>query len=272
MLGQENGPTDPEHCTAPAQFEVHRHLDISLIVCAEHVGPVLLHANNVMWPPQITLLKAGEHPEHAVVAGSEQALQREAAYAAEFGDDDFPDGAPPGLTSALLVDRPVAADASQLTEALLALGTACPAAGAASRRKDVPVLLGALLSVVETTMTLTCGPETVPDVLRGYKSTSHLVNDNAGWATMLHLRQARTAMEIGRVLDSETSYAAENAAHLASGLLRLESVRLGRTVGGPGGPVPVKDMYRQAKVLLTRLRQAMDQEVRTELGRAGHRV
>lgn len=49
--------TDPRRaCTAPARFEIGRYLDHPLPVCPEHLGPALLQAPNVLWPPGITLI------------------------------------------------------------------------------------------------------------------------------------------------------------------------------------------------------------------------
>ncbi|MFG3224704.1 hypothetical protein ACGF07_07990 [Kitasatospora sp. NPDC048194] len=44
---QRSGPDDRERCPEPAWFVIHRHLDSDLVVCAGHLGPVILHAPNV---------------------------------------------------------------------------------------------------------------------------------------------------------------------------------------------------------------------------------
>ncbi|WP_372412255.1 hypothetical protein [Streptomyces luteireticuli] len=200
-----SGPDDPEVCANAAVFEINRHLDTTLGLCPAHLGPLLLGARNVLWPPQVQLLDdPGGHPEEAVVAGSSEAQRREAGFHARLGR---------------FVDMPEYGPTSPrcLVDALLAVDTPCPAAGAATSSKDVPVLLGALLAAVETGLVLSgSGPESVGDVLRGCKSASDLVPDTSGWATMLHFRLARTAAEVERVLDSDTAYAAGASARLAS--------------------------------------------------------
>ncbi|MFI0716485.1 hypothetical protein ACH4SK_39045 [Streptomyces inhibens] len=138
----------------------------------------------------------------------------------------------------------------------------------------MPVLLGALLAAVEDALMESGngGPESVAAVLRGYEAASSLVR-KAGWATALHLRFARTAAEVERVLGSEIGYAATGAAHLASSVLRLEMVAGTRSIQKPrGGPVPSKEMFQSAKKLLAEVRSALDHEVRQELARADHRV
>ncbi|MER7963683.1 hypothetical protein [Streptomyces ardesiacus] len=51
--GGENGTAD---CGDPARFEVARHLRAPLRVCPVHLGPALLLAAGVLWPPGITLV------------------------------------------------------------------------------------------------------------------------------------------------------------------------------------------------------------------------
>ncbi|MEH0517330.1 hypothetical protein QBC31_42990 [Streptomyces sp. B21-079] len=80
-----SGPDDPEFCTKPAEFEILRLLDTSVISCPGHLGPLLLGANNVLWPPQVQLLDASQHPEKAVVTGSAEAKRREAEFRASLG-------------------------------------------------------------------------------------------------------------------------------------------------------------------------------------------
>ncbi|MFE0495403.1 hypothetical protein [Streptomyces albidoflavus] len=80
-----SGPDDPEFCTKPAAFEIDRLLDTSLISCPDHLGPLLLGANNVLWPPQVQLLDANEHPEKAVVIGSAEAKRRETEFVKSLG-------------------------------------------------------------------------------------------------------------------------------------------------------------------------------------------
>lgn len=254
-----SGPDDPEPCTEAAFFEIDRLRDTSLASCPAHLGPLLAGARNVLWPPRIRLLEPDESPENAMVVGSEKAQRAEAEFSGEPG---LPAGAP---------KRPNV-DPRRLVEAISALGTTCPADG--SSPKNVPVLLGALLAAAECALVESGngGPESVSEVLRGYEAASSFVAE-AGWATALHFRFARTAAELERVLDSEVGYAATGAAHLASSVLRLEMVAGGRGVREPGGGlVPPKEMYRAAKTILAEVRSVLDKEVRQELAQAGHRV
>ncbi|MFJ3231575.1 hypothetical protein [Streptomyces sp. NPDC086787] len=47
------GGTD---CRDPAVFEVARHRKPPLRVCPVHLGPSLLMASGVLWPPAVTLI------------------------------------------------------------------------------------------------------------------------------------------------------------------------------------------------------------------------
>ncbi|MFE0279606.1 hypothetical protein [Streptomyces olivaceus] len=49
---------DPAGCGDPARFEVARHLRTPLHVCPVHLGPSLLLADGVLWPPVISLIRA----------------------------------------------------------------------------------------------------------------------------------------------------------------------------------------------------------------------
>ncbi|MCQ4204923.1 hypothetical protein ACFW5W_07590 [Streptomyces sp. NPDC058783] len=51
--GVENGVED---CGDPVRFEVARHLRAPLRVCPVHLGPSLLLAAGVLWPPGIILV------------------------------------------------------------------------------------------------------------------------------------------------------------------------------------------------------------------------
>ncbi|MFD8396063.1 hypothetical protein ACFV2N_44450 [Streptomyces sp. NPDC059680] len=44
-------------CPDRARFIVSRHIDFPLPVCPEHLGPALLLARNVLWPPHISLVR-----------------------------------------------------------------------------------------------------------------------------------------------------------------------------------------------------------------------
>jgi hypothetical protein len=47
---------DPGDCPDPARFEVVRHGLPPLRVCPVHLGPSLLLAAGVLWPPGISLI------------------------------------------------------------------------------------------------------------------------------------------------------------------------------------------------------------------------
>ncbi|MDQ0405239.1 hypothetical protein OIE75_19855 [Streptomyces sp. NBC_01723] len=51
------GGTGPGDCGDPVRFEVARHLRTPLRVCPVHLGPSLLLAEGVLWPPGITLVR-----------------------------------------------------------------------------------------------------------------------------------------------------------------------------------------------------------------------
>ncbi|MEU5115467.1 MULTISPECIES: hypothetical protein [Streptomyces] len=53
--GGDDG-TDGTDCADPAVFEVARHDRPPLRVCPVHLGPSLLMASGVLWPPEITLI------------------------------------------------------------------------------------------------------------------------------------------------------------------------------------------------------------------------
>ncbi|WP_399886884.1 hypothetical protein ACGH7X_20680 [Streptomyces sp. BBFR51] len=56
--GPYGGGTEPGgDCGDPARFEVARHLRAPLRVCPLHLGPSLLLADGVLWPPGITLVR-----------------------------------------------------------------------------------------------------------------------------------------------------------------------------------------------------------------------
>ena len=54
--GGEGEQADGTHCSDPAVFEVARHGRPPLRVCPVHLGPALLLASGVLWPPEITLI------------------------------------------------------------------------------------------------------------------------------------------------------------------------------------------------------------------------
>jgi hypothetical protein len=48
---------DPGDCGDPARFEVARYRRTPLAVCPVHLGPALLLAEGVLWPPEIRLIR-----------------------------------------------------------------------------------------------------------------------------------------------------------------------------------------------------------------------
>ena len=52
-------------CGRVALFLVDRLDDARLSTCAEHLGPVLEHGENVIWPPKIEWLGDGHLPSSA---------------------------------------------------------------------------------------------------------------------------------------------------------------------------------------------------------------
>ncbi|MER5859540.1 hypothetical protein ACFV2Z_07270 [Streptomyces sp. NPDC059688] len=54
--GGEGHQADGTDCSDPAVFEVARHHRPPLPVCPVHLGPSLLLAAGVLWPPQIHLI------------------------------------------------------------------------------------------------------------------------------------------------------------------------------------------------------------------------
>jgi hypothetical protein len=54
--GGEGGQARGTDCSDPAVFEVVRHQLPPLLVCPVHLGPALLMANGVLWPPEIRLI------------------------------------------------------------------------------------------------------------------------------------------------------------------------------------------------------------------------
>ena len=58
-------------CGVRAVFEVERVADTNLLACAEHLGPLLQHAVNVLWPPVVKWTGEGQKPENSVAAGAD---------------------------------------------------------------------------------------------------------------------------------------------------------------------------------------------------------
>ncbi|MEU0336407.1 hypothetical protein [Streptomyces sp. NPDC006193] len=54
--GGEGHQADGTDCSDPAVFEVARHGRPSLPVCPVHLGPALLMASRILWPPVIRLI------------------------------------------------------------------------------------------------------------------------------------------------------------------------------------------------------------------------
>ncbi|WP_330294113.1 hypothetical protein [Streptomyces griseorubiginosus] len=54
---RHSGPRDGAECGARARFEISRHARPPLVVCPQHLGPALLLADGVLWPPEIRLVR-----------------------------------------------------------------------------------------------------------------------------------------------------------------------------------------------------------------------
>jgi hypothetical protein len=56
-LGPYGGAQEAaDRCQDPARFEIARHGQPALSVCPVHLGPSLLLAACVLWPPRITMV------------------------------------------------------------------------------------------------------------------------------------------------------------------------------------------------------------------------
>lgn len=64
-------PSGSTLCGKPALFEVERVADTPFATCAEHLGPILKEAVNVLWPPVVTWLGPGPKPVRSIAAGAE---------------------------------------------------------------------------------------------------------------------------------------------------------------------------------------------------------
>lgn len=71
------GPEGQTRCEKPGIFQIDRVADTSMPVCAEHLGPVLAHANTVLWPPRIGWDGGGDRPPNALDAAAAEARDRE---------------------------------------------------------------------------------------------------------------------------------------------------------------------------------------------------
>ncbi|MCX5238520.1 hypothetical protein OG824_25310 [Streptomyces prunicolor] len=56
-LGPYGDPSDGMDCSSTARFQVLRHRQPVLLVCPVHLGPSLLMADGVLWPPQLSLIR-----------------------------------------------------------------------------------------------------------------------------------------------------------------------------------------------------------------------
>ena len=56
--GGEDHPAGASDCSDPAVFEVVRHHLPPLQLCPVHLGPALLMADGVLWPPEIRIIGA----------------------------------------------------------------------------------------------------------------------------------------------------------------------------------------------------------------------
>lgn len=64
-------PSGSTLCGKHAVFEVERVADTTLTTCAEHLGPILKEAVNVLWPPVIKWVGPGPKPTRSILAGAE---------------------------------------------------------------------------------------------------------------------------------------------------------------------------------------------------------
>ncbi|GHF75531.1 hypothetical protein GCM10018783_51860 [Streptomyces griseosporeus] len=55
-LGPYGGEVEDTGCGEPARFELVRHRRPPLHLCPVHLGPALLLADGVLWPPEIRLI------------------------------------------------------------------------------------------------------------------------------------------------------------------------------------------------------------------------
>jgi hypothetical protein len=62
-------PHGSELCGEPALFEVERAAQVGMTVCAEHLGPILRYAKDVVWPPCVLWLGPGHRPRNALARG-----------------------------------------------------------------------------------------------------------------------------------------------------------------------------------------------------------
>ncbi|MCS0601214.1 hypothetical protein NX794_08210 [Streptomyces sp. LP11] len=60
--GEDGTRSDGPDCSDPAVFEVTRHHRPALRVCPVHLGPSLLLATAVLWPPEIRLVGRASAP------------------------------------------------------------------------------------------------------------------------------------------------------------------------------------------------------------------
>ena len=74
------GPNGITPCASYGPFVVERVADTHLTVCAEHLGSVLMHAKNVLWPPAIEWEGPGIRPSNTFTKDQED--QRIAAVRA----------------------------------------------------------------------------------------------------------------------------------------------------------------------------------------------
>lgn len=55
--GPYGGLESMDGCQDAARFEIGRHCQPPLLVCPVHLGPALLMAAGVLWPPRIILVR-----------------------------------------------------------------------------------------------------------------------------------------------------------------------------------------------------------------------
>jgi hypothetical protein len=85
-MAYREGPNGLTDCTNFGPFVVERVADTSMTVCSEHLGSVLLHAKNVLWPPSITWEGPGLRPSNTYTKDQEDE-RIEATKRMLFGSD-----------------------------------------------------------------------------------------------------------------------------------------------------------------------------------------
>lgn len=67
----QDWPTGSTMCWEAALFKVERVADAPLTTCAKHLGPILQHAVNVLWPQEVQWIGPGPKPRNSIAQGAE---------------------------------------------------------------------------------------------------------------------------------------------------------------------------------------------------------